>query len=73
MDFQSIHLHIYYINSLRLFVTRQFCCKNILWQNRPLHFLWQNRPLYNFGAGGRGGGETHANHRLRRHHRLLVC
>jgi len=35
-------------------VTRQFYCKNILWQNRPLHFLWQNWHV------GRGGGETHA-------------
>ncbi len=55
---------------MRLSVTRQFCCKSI---------LWQNRPLYNFGAAGRGGGETHASHRSRRHHRhsyiliQLVC
>jgi hypothetical protein len=53
---------IYYINSLhlcvRLSVTRQFCCKSI---------LWQNRPLYNFGTASRGGGETHVIHRSRRH------
>ncbi len=55
---------VYYINSLVLSVTRQFCCKSI---------LWQNRPLYNFGAAGRGGGETHTSHRSRRHHCLLVC
>ncbi len=65
---------ILYINSLSLCVclTRQFCCKSILWQNRPLHFLWQNRPQYNFGAAGRGGGETHASHRLRLSVRLSL-
>jgi hypothetical protein len=67
---------VYYINSLhlcmRLSVTQQFYYKSILWQNRPLHFLWQNWPLYNFGDVGHGGGEAHANHRSRRHHRLLI-
>jgi hypothetical protein len=63
---------IYYINSLRLSVTRQFCYNSILWQNRPLHFLWQNRPLYNFGAAGRGGGETHASRRSRLSVRLSL-
>jgi len=63
---------IYYINSLRLSMTRQFYCKSILRQKRPLHFLWQNRPLYNFGAAGHGGGETLVSHRSRRHHCLLI-
>jgi len=53
-------------------LTQQFCCKSILWQNRPLHFLWQNRPLYNFGAAGHGGGDTHASHRSRLSVRLSL-